>query len=152
DPFLPSQTAFERKELLYFEMIKNFEEGQSWDNALGSYLELADQYEHNIFDFAKLARTQRAMATIYERISRGQRENPKYFRVMYKGFGFPASIRNKQFIFQSLPSDRLSSFVDRLQQQHPAAEVRTSGSSDEDVEGQFIYVYAVSPQRDLLHP
>src|SRR5215469_9328048 len=133
-------------------MIKNYEEGQSWDNALGSYLELAYQYEHNIFDFAKLARTQRAMATIYERISRSQRENPRYFRVMYKGFGFPATIRNKQFIFQGLQSDRLSSFVDRLQQQHPAAEVRTSGSSDEDVEGQFIYVYAVSPQRDLLHP
>lgn len=152
DPLLPSQTAFERKEQLYFEMIKNFEEGQSWDNALASYMELADQYEHNVYDFAKLARTQRAMATIYERISRGQRENPRYFRVMYKGFGFPPSIRNKQFIFQSPPSDRLASFVDRLQQQHPTAGVRTTGSSDEDVEGQYIYVYAVSPQKDLLHP
>lgn len=152
DPYFPSQTAFERKEQLYFEMIKHYEESQSWDNALGSYMELADQYEHNIFDFAKLARAQRAMATIYERISRGLRDNPRYFRVVYKGFGFPASIREKQFIFEGQPSDRLSSFVDRLQQQHPAAEVRTSGSSDEDVEGQYIYVFPVSPQKDLLHP
>lgn len=152
DPYFPSQTAFERKEQLYFEMIKHYEEGQSWDNALGSYMELADQYEHNIFDFAKLARAQRAMATIYERISRAQRDNPRYFRVVYKGFGFPASIRDKQFIFQGQPSDHLSTFVDRLQQQHPAAEVRTSGSSDEDVEGLYIYVFPVSPQRDLLHP
>jgi len=152
DPYFPSQTAFERKEQLYFEMIKHCEEGQSWDNALGSYMELADQYEHNIFDFAKLARTQRAMATIYERIARGQRENPRYFRVVYKGFGFPVSIRDKQFIFQGHGSDRLSTFVDRLQQQHPAAEVRMSGSSEEDVEGQYIYVYPVSPQKDLMHP
>jgi dedicator of cytokinesis protein 3 len=152
DPYFPSQTAFERKEQLYFQMIKYYEDGQSWDNALGSYMELADQYEHNVFDFAKLARAQRAMATIYESIGRGMRENPRYFRVIYKGFGFPLSLRDKQFIFQGQPTDRLVTFVDRLQQQHPAASIHTSGSSDEDVEGQYIYVYAVSPQKDIMHP
>ncbi|KAF2405083.1 hypothetical protein EJ06DRAFT_11759 [Trichodelitschia bisporula] len=152
EPHFSTQTAFERKEQLYFQMIKYYEDGQSWDNALGSYMELADQYEHNVFDFAKLARAQRSMATIYESISRGQRDNPRYFRVVYKGFGFPISLRDKQFIFQGLPTDRLSTFTDRLQQQHPSAQVMTSGASDEDLEGQYIYVYAVSPQKDLMHP
>ncbi|KAF2432136.1 hypothetical protein EJ08DRAFT_695933 [Tothia fuscella] len=152
EPEFPEQSAFERKEQLYFQMIKYYEDGKSWDNALGSYMELADQYEHNVFDFAKLARAQRAMATIYESISRGQRENPRYFRVTYKGFGFPLSLRDKQFIFQGLPADKMSSFTDRLQQQHPAAQVLTSGSTDDDVEGQYIHVYPVSPQRDLMHP
>lgn len=152
EPFFPSQTAFDRKEQLYFQMIKYYEDGQSWDNALGSYMELADQYEHNVFDFAKLARAQRAMATIYESISRGQRDNPRYFRVVYKGFGFPLSLRDKEFIFQGLSTDRMASFTDRLQQQHPSAQIHTSGPSGDDLEGQFIYVYPVSPQKDLMHP
>ena len=152
EPLFPAQTAFDRKEQLYFQMIKYYEDGQSWDNALGSYMELADQYEHNIFDFSKLARAQRAMATIYESIGKGHRENPRYFRCIYKGFGFPASLRDKEFIFQGLASDHMSTFVDRLQEQHPAAQVSTSGSVGEDLEGQFIYVYNVSAQRDLDHP
>jgi hypothetical protein len=152
EPLLPAQTAFDRKEQLYFQMIRYYEDGQSWDNALGSYMELADQYEHNVFDFSKLARAQRAMATIYESISKGQRENPRYFRVIYKGFGFPPTLRDKEFIFQGLPTDRMSTFVDRLQEQHPSAQVSTAGSMGEDLEGQFIYVYNVSPQKDLLHP
>ncbi|KAE9969385.1 hypothetical protein EG328_006889 [Venturia inaequalis] len=152
EPCFPSQTAFDRKEQLYFEMIKYYEDGQSWDNALGSYMELADQYEHNVFDFAKLARAQRAMATIYESISRGQRENPRYFRVVYKGFGFPLSLRDKEFIFQGLSTDKMASFTDRLQQQHPSAQIHTSGSPGDDLEGQFVHVYPVSPQKDLMHP
>lgn len=152
EPGFPAQTAFDRKEQLYFQMIRDYEEAQSWDNALGCYMELADQYEQNIFDFVKLARTQRAMATIYETIAKGHRDTPRYFRVSYKGFGFPISLRDKQFIFQGQPLDRMSSFIDRLQAQHPAASIHTSGSVDEEVEGQYIYVYPVSPQKDLNHP
>ena len=69
---LPQQSSFHRKEALYLEMIKHFEEGQAWDAALSCYRELAEQYEHRTFDFAKLARTQRATATIYDRIARGE--------------------------------------------------------------------------------
>jgi dedicator of cytokinesis protein 3 len=153
NPPFPKQTAFERKEQLYFQMIKYYEDGQSWDNALGSYMELADQYEHNVFDFAKLARAQRAMATIYESISKGSRENPRYFRVTFHGFGFPVSLREKQYIYQGLSTDRVASFIDRLQQQHPSARIYSGGSGvDQDLEGQYIHVYHVSPQKDIQHP
>ena len=125
--------------------------GQSWDNALGVYLELATQYEHNIFDFAKLARAQHAMATIYESIAKGDRANPRYFRVVYKGLGFPVGLRDKQFIFEGSPNDRLATFTDHLQQQHPAAQILNAGA-EEDVEGQFLQIFPVSPQRDVGHP
>lgn len=151
DPPFPAQTSFERKEQLYFQMIKYYEDGLSWDNALGTYMELATQYEHNIFDFSKLARTQRAMATIYESISKGERQNPRYFRVVYKGLGFPVGLRDKQFIFEGSPSDRLATFTDRMQQQHPSAQILQAGG-EEDVEGQYLQIYPVSPQKDLLHP
>ncbi|KAF2460451.1 hypothetical protein BDY21DRAFT_369462 [Lineolata rhizophorae] len=151
DPSFSAQTEFERKEFLYFEMIKFYEEGQSWDNALQAYSELATQYEHNVFDFAKLARTQRAMATIYEAIGKGERQNPRYFRVVYKGLGFPASLRDKQFIFEGSPSDRLATFTDKMQQQYPSAQI-LSTSAEEELEGQYLQIYPVSPQKNLLHP
>ncbi|ORY11651.1 hypothetical protein BCR34DRAFT_483858 [Clohesyomyces aquaticus] len=151
EPVFPAQSSFERKEQLYFEMIKHYEDGQSWDNALGTYMELATQYEHNIFDFAKLARAQHAMATIYESIAKGERQNARYFRVVYKGLGFPVGLRDKHFIFEGSANDRLSTFTDRMQQQHPSAQILASGA-EEDVEGQYLQIFPVSPQKDLMHP
>ncbi|KAF1999177.1 hypothetical protein P154DRAFT_236464 [Amniculicola lignicola CBS 123094] len=151
DPFFAAQSSFDRKEQLYFEMIKFYEEGQSWDNALGTYMELATQYEHNVFDFAKLARTQHAMATIYASIAKGERHNPRYFRVVYKGLGFPVGLRDKHFIFEGSATDRLATFTDRMQQQHPAAQILTAGT-EQDVEGQYLQIYPVSPQKDVMHP
>jgi dedicator of cytokinesis protein 3 len=153
DSRFPSQTAFERKEQLYFQMIKLYEDGQSWDNALGSYMELADQYEHNIFDFSKLARAQRAMATIYDTIARGHRENPRYFRVVFRGFGWGPGLRDKQFIYQGIANDRMATFLDRLQHAYPNARVQSGGAGqDPDLEGQYMHVYPVTSQRDIQHP
>ncbi|RAR01560.1 90s preribosome component rrp12 [Stemphylium lycopersici] len=151
DPSMPPQPAFERKEQLYFQMIDHYENGQSWDNALAAYSELAAQYEHNVFDFAKLARTQHAMAEIHESIAKGDRSNPRYFRVVYRGLGFPPGLRDKQFIFEGSPNDRLASFTDRMQQQHPSAHIINPGA-EFDVEGQYLQIYPVSPQKDLTHP
>ncbi|KAK8248265.1 C2 domain in Dock180 and Zizimin proteins-domain-containing protein [Phyllosticta capitalensis] len=151
DPAFPSQTAFDRKEHLYFEMIKHYEDGLSWSNALAAYQELAAQYEHNVFDFAKLARTQRAMATVYESINRGDRQLPRYFRVTYRGLGWPHALRDKQFVFEGSPMDSRATFTDRLQQQHPSAQIST-GAQDEDVEGQYLEIFSVGPQKDLMHP
>lgn len=151
DPAFPEQSSFERKEQLYFEMIQYYEEGAAWNFALASYRELAEQYEHHSYDFAKLARTQRSMAKIYETIAKGERNAPRYFRVVYKGLGFPLNLRDKQFIFEGGRGERQSVFTDRLREQHPAAQI-VSSSDLEDVEGQYLRIYAVSPHRDLEHP
>ena len=150
DPALPEQSAFERKELLYFEMIRLFEDGSEWSYALESYRELAYQYETFVFDYAKLARAQRSMAKIHELIAKDDRQAQRYFRVVYRGLGFPSNLRDKQFIFQGAPSERLSSFKERIQQLHPSAHI--SKREIEDVEGQFLQIYAVNVHRDLNHP
>ena len=151
NPDFPEQSAFDRKECLYFEMIKLFEEGTAWNCALASYHEIAAQYEKSVFDFAKLARTQRAMATIYETIAKGEDKPPRYFRVIYRGLGFPSSLRDKQFIYQGSGLERLATFTDRLLQQHPTAQVVPLGYID-NVEGQFLQIAPVNPLRDLKHP
>ncbi|KAL9067605.1 MAG: hypothetical protein Q9161_006794 [Pseudevernia consocians] len=152
DPAFPEQSSFDRKERLYFEMIKYFEEGEAWHSALSSYRELANQYEHSHYDFAKLARTQRAMATIYETISKGEWQIHRYFRVVYRGLGFPINLRDKQFVYEVDASERQSSFTDRMRQLHPAAQFSPKGEAEDDEEGQYLQIFSVSVYRDLDHP
>ena len=151
DPAFPEQSSFDRKEQLYFAMIKYFEEGEAWHSALSSYRELANQYEHTHYDFAKLARTQRAMATIYETISKGEWQMHRYFRVQYHGLGFPSNLRNKQFIYEAEFSERQSAFADQMRQLHPAAQVTTKGEVG-DGEGQYLQIFSVNTYRDLENP
>ncbi|TGO12170.1 hypothetical protein BTUL_0093g00180 [Botrytis tulipae] len=150
EPDFPAQSHFDRKERIYFDMIKNFEEGEAWSSALSAYKELQYQYEENVFDFSKLARTQRAIATIYESISKADKLVPKYFRVIYRGMGFPQSLRDKEFVYEGSPNERTSVFTDRMQEQHPSAQIVTAGDVD-DVEGQFLQISSLSPYRDLAH-
>ena len=150
EPKMPAQTAFERKEGLYFEMCSQLEKGQCWTRALAAYKQLAEQYETNTFDFSKLARSQRAMASIHERIAKGDRVSPRYFRVVYKGLGFPPSLRDKEYIFEAQPTDRQATFEERMQQLHPGVQM-LRGGAEPDVEGQFLQVFPVSVNKDLTH-
>ena len=147
---LPSQNAFERKEALYVHMVQHFELGQCWQKVLSVYKELANQYETNVFDFAKLARAQRAMASVHEKIAKNERSVPRYFRVVYKGHGFPVSLRDKEFIFEGQATDRLATFEDRMKQLHPAAQLLRADIEPE-LEGQYLQVFAVSVHKDLNH-
>lgn len=151
NPTFPEQTSFERREALYFQTIERFEEGKAWNLALASYQELAYHYEHTTFDFPKLARAQRSMAKINEAIATQEKQYPRYFKVHYRGLGFPPSIRDKQYIFEGLPNERMATFTDRMQKQYPTASV-TSSSQIENVEGQYLQIFSVSPFRDLNHP
>ncbi|KAL2265773.1 hypothetical protein VTJ83DRAFT_6873 [Remersonia thermophila] len=150
DPPFPAQSHFERKERIYFDMIKHFEDGEAWSSALAAYKELQVQYETNTFDFAKLARTERAIAGIYETIAKSEKLVPKYFKVVFKGLGFPASVRDKEFVFEGSPAERTANFTDRIQEMYPAARIVTSENLD-DFEGQFLVISALSPHRDLSH-
>lgn len=151
DPVFPEQSSFARKEQLYFHMIRFFEEGNAWENALTCYQDLAKQYETTQYDFAKLARTQRSMATIYGIIAKGDWQPPRYFKVVYHGADFPASLRDKTFIYEAGPNERQSAFADRMRQLHPDAQVISKGAIDE-LTPQCVQVSPISPYRDLEHP
>ncbi|KAJ5763683.1 hypothetical protein N7533_002364 [Penicillium manginii] len=150
-PTFPEQTAFERKEALYFSVIQHFENAMAWAPALACYKELAAHYESTTMDFAKLSRAQSSMARIYDLIAKGGKQFPRYFRVVYKGLGFPASLRDKEFIFEGSATERMASFVDRMQREHPTAQIMSSGEIP-DYEGQFLQITSVSAHRDVGHP
>lgn len=151
EPDYPEQSHFERKERIFFEMIKSFEDGEAWSSALAAYSELRTQYESNAFDFAKLARTERAIATIYDTLAKGDKPIPKYFKVVFKGLGFPVNVRDKAYVYEGAHGERTSAFTDRMQEQYQAAQILTNGDVDNEVEGQYLIVSAISPHRDLQH-
>ncbi|CAK43684.1 hypothetical protein CBS115989_6182 [Aspergillus niger] len=151
NPAFPEQTSFERKEALYFTIIQHFEDGKAWAHALVCYKELAQQYEDIVVDFAKLSRAHASMAKIYDLISKESKQFPRYFRVQYKGLGFPTTLRDKQFIIECAPTERMVSFIDRMQREHPAAQVVSSGEVH-DYEGQYLHINPVSVHRDVDHP
>lgn len=150
-PAFPEQTPFERKEALYFLIIQHFENAMAWAPALACYKELAAHYEATTMDFVKLARAQSSIARIYEFIAKGSKQFPRYFRVVYKGLGFPPSLRDKEFIFEGSPTERMASFVDRMQREHPTAQIMSTGEIP-DFEGQFLQISGVSAHRDIAHP
>lgn len=149
-PAFPEQSTFDRKESLYFSVIQHFEDGRAWAHALACYKELAYQYENTIMDFTKLSRAQGSMAKIYELIAKEEKQFPRYFRVHYRGLGFPPTLRDKEYIFEGSPFERMASFIDRMQREHPAAQVVSSGEI-QDYEGQFLQICPVSAQRDMTH-
>jgi dedicator of cytokinesis protein 3 len=150
-PAFPEQSSFERKESLYFSIIQHFEDARAWAHALACYKELAHQYEDTIIDFAKLSRTQGSMARIYELIAKEDKQFPRYFRVFYRGLGFPATLRDKEYVFEGSPFERMASFIDRMQREHPAAQIVSSGDI-QDYEGQFLQISSVNAHRDMAHP
>ena len=151
DPSFPEQNAFERKESLYFLIIQHFEDAKAWARALACYKELAEHYENTMMDFSKLSRTQGSMAKIYESIAKEEKQFPRYFRVLYKGLGFPPTLRDKEYIFEGSPFERMASFVDRMQQEYPSAQIVSSGEV-QDYEGQFLQISSVNAHRDMTHP
>ncbi|CCX33505.1 Similar to Dedicator of cytokinesis protein 5; acc. no. B2RY04 [Pyronema omphalodes CBS 100304] len=150
DPNFPEQSAFERREQLFLEMIGYFEDGKSWENALETYRELAENYEHTVFEYGKLARCNRAMATLQESILEGARPEPRYYRVAYYGLGFPTGLRDRQFVIQAGPYEGHQMFADRMLMQHPAARL-VDGVVD-SIEGQFIHIVPVVPEINYASP
>ena len=150
-PDFPAQSAFERKEALYFSIIQHFENAMAWAHALDCYRELSTHYETTTMDFAKLSRAQSSMARIYELVAKGGKQFPRYFRVVYKGLGFPPSLRDKEFIFEGSPTERMASFVDRMQRDHPTAQIMSSGDIP-DYEGQFLQISGLTAHRDVTNP
>ena len=51
----PMQTSLQRKEALYMEAIRLFDEGKSWECGIPLCKELAKLYEADLFDYQKLA-------------------------------------------------------------------------------------------------
>ncbi|KAI5304025.1 hypothetical protein KEM56_006930 [Ascosphaera pollenicola] len=151
NPNFPVQTSFERKEYLFCKMIRHFEEGKAWTQALSCYKELSDYYENVVTDYSKLSKANLAIGKIYGSIVKNDKRYPRYFRVIFKGLGFPEHLRDKQYIVEGSPSEKMINFTDRMQKEYPAAKIVSAGDVN-DYEGQYLHISSVSVHRNLSHP
>ncbi|KAK8379060.1 hypothetical protein O3P69_019104 [Scylla paramamosain] len=125
-PFYPDADRHdELKEILYEDIIKYFDKGKMWEDALKLCKELVTHYEEVRFDYTKLSELLTRMAVFYKNIMNPQnlRPEPEYFRVAYYGRGFPAFLQNKVFVYRGNGFERLAEFQTRILDQFRNAEL-----------------------------
>ncbi|CAO3686244.1 unnamed protein product [Rhizopus stolonifer] len=158
---LPSQSSFSRKEALYMKMITYLEQGNAWELCVELCKELAFEYENNIYDYTKLSEILQRQAILVENVVKKDRCFNEYFRVGFYGRGFPAGSRNQQYIYRGLEWEKMASFVERMQNRHPNAQLLPSKLSNAAIlqeeqlkeleislDGQYLQITPVIPIRD----
>lgn len=94
-----------------------------WECAIKKCQELAEQCEHETFDYERLSDLHNRMALFYEDIMKKARAEPEYFRVAYYGRGFPKFLQNKTFIYRGKEYERLDEINSRILNEFPRAEL-----------------------------
>ncbi|XP_015108826.1 dedicator of cytokinesis protein 3 isoform X1 [Diachasma alloeum] len=145
----PQQPEWQRKELLYHQIIHYFDRGKCWEKGIPLCKELAVLYENRLYDYAKLSHILKMQAKFLDNILTQLRPEPEYFRVGFYGLSFPLFVRNKLFIYRGLEYERIGAFTQRLQTEFPSAQILMKNSPpDESIissEGQFIQICNVKP-------
>ncbi|XP_031633257.1 dedicator of cytokinesis protein 1 isoform X2 [Contarinia nasturtii] len=147
------KTHRQLKECLYNEIIEYFNKGKQWECAINMCKELAQQYENEVFDYAKLSSMHLKMSQFYEKILRELRHESEYFRVAFYGQTFPEFLRNRVFIYRGKEYERLSDFCSRILSQHIGADLMqtltTPGDEIKQGDGMFIQINSVEPIMDV---
>ncbi|KAI9478709.1 MAG: hypothetical protein EXX96DRAFT_571922 [Benjaminiella poitrasii] len=161
---LPVQSSFIRKEGLYMKMITYLDQGGAWELCLELCKELAYEYEKTVYDYDKLSDILQRQATFADNIVKKERCFTEYFRVGFYGRGFPASNRNRQYIYRGLEWEKMGSFIERMQNRHPNAQLLPSKMSNSNcitdeqskelnstLDGQYLQITSVTPIPDTEH-
>ena len=143
------KTHRELKEMLYNEIINNFDVGQLWEAGIEYCKQLSEQYENVFFDYTQLSKLMLRMSSYYDNIVKNVRLEPEYFHVTYYGNGFPVLFRGKSFVYRGKGYERLVDFTKRLQDQFPKAKLLNKlDDPDEQVVNsneQYLAIFRVDP-------
>jgi dedicator of cytokinesis protein 1 len=140
-PDFPAQTQGQRRMALYKLAMEYLEKGKMWEKCIALVKEMRDQglYPAADQDIAKFEN----MITTQERFF------CEYFRVGYYGRGFPATVRNKEFIYRGFELERLADFTQRINQKFPQAKILnfTDPPGDDvlQAETQSLQIFSVKP-------
>ncbi|KDQ21902.1 hypothetical protein BOTBODRAFT_169082 [Botryobasidium botryosum FD-172 SS1] len=152
---LPRQSQFARKETLCLLILDYLGKGKAWESAIEICQELALQHSEVTFNYQRLSEILTHQATLLNHIVNEQRYYPEYFRVAFYG-GFPAALRDKQFIYRGYEWEKFSGFCERMLQKHPGAQLLKHAA--EPIEAirfsteQYIQCVAVVPEPDRTTP
>lgn len=152
-PKLPSQTAFKRKVDLFKIIASNFVKGNKLEQAVDIYNEMLEAYTKFNFDLSGLSFCHTELGKLYGQLENVDRLESTFFKISFIGSGFPESIRSKEFIYEGLPYEHITSVHSRLNRLYPGS--RIISNEDEankllvDIPfGKFLFIKTVSPKKE----
>eukprot|EP00002_Diphylleia_rotans_P033952 TRINITY_DN726_c0_g1_i1.p1 TRINITY_DN726_c0_g1~~TRINITY_DN726_c0_g1_i1.p1 ORF type:complete len:1627 (-),score=400.74 TRINITY_DN726_c0_g1_i1:247-5127(-) len=144
-----SESNASRKERVYLQAIEYFDKGKLWEKAIGLIKELRIQYEDVQYDYHKLSNILNREAQMRTNIADQERFYAEYFRVAYFGRGFPSEYQGKEFVYRGYELEKISEFVQRIQNKFPNAEILQSSAPPSaelaNSDGLYIQINTVYP-------
>ncbi|KAH3660366.1 hypothetical protein OGAPHI_006952 [Ogataea philodendri] len=153
-PKFPRETVFKRKEHLYKLIASNLVKGKRPEQAVEIYQELLDSYYNYNFDLMGLSHCHGELAMIYKALQTVDRVESTYFRIAFVGSGFPDSLRDKDFIYEGMAYEHITSMGQRLSRLYPGTHLIGSEDhlqrlKDEQPTGKYAHIKVVSPVKEL---
>ena len=150
----PAQTGGDRKESLCWDIVGYFDKCRMWEYGIELCDQLADWYRHHSFDFKQLSGVLRMAAQFFQNIVLEIRAAREYFRVGYYGQGFRPFLRNRVFVYRGEEYEKLGTFSERIQAEHPGAKLMTTNTPPgEDMrlsDSRYLQICTVKPIPDKL--
>ncbi|GME97865.1 unnamed protein product [Ambrosiozyma monospora] len=155
-PKFPAQSEFKRKEALYRLMASNFVKGGKVEQAVDCYSELLDAYKKYNFDLSGLSFCHGELCKSYAALETVGRMDSSYFKVSFIGFGFPTSLRGKEYIYEGLPFEHITSINHRLSRLYPGSRIVSNEDEARKMKadppfGKFIYTKTVTPAKSAMN-
>eukprot|EP00027_Filamoeba_sp_ATCC50430_P012224 CAMPEP_0168576648 /NCGR_PEP_ID=MMETSP0413-20121227/20351_1 /TAXON_ID=136452 /ORGANISM="Filamoeba nolandi, Strain NC-AS-23-1" /LENGTH=750 /DNA_ID=CAMNT_0008610321 /DNA_START=205 /DNA_END=2457 /DNA_ORIENTATION=+ len=143
----PLESSRTRKEKLMRTAIDYLDKGKLWEKGIDLIRDLRHQYEAIVFDYPKLAEILQLEASLFRKLSVGERFFSNYFRVGFYGKGFDISVSGKEFIYRGYELERISDFTQRFQDKFPNAKLLTytdlPAQDVRDSDGQYLQIFPV---------
>ncbi|GME70227.1 unnamed protein product [Ambrosiozyma monospora] len=151
-PVFPNQSEFKRKESLYRLMAANFEKGNNTEQAVVCYLELLDAYKEYNLSLEGLAFCHGELSKLYNKLEVSGSMESSYFKIAFIGYGFPVSVRGKEFICEGLPFEHITSIHHRLARKYPGSRIISNEEKARELLtktpfGKFLHIKTVTPMK-----
>lgn len=152
-PKLPSQTAFKRKVDLFKVIANNFIKGNKLEQAVDIYTEMLEAYLKFNFDLLGLSFCHTELGKLYGELENVDRLESTFFKIAFIGLGFPESIRGKEFVYEGLPYEHITSVHSRLNRLYPGSRIISNEEEankllNESTIGRFLYIKTVTPKKE----
>ena len=152
-PKLPSQTAFKRKADLFKIVAANFVKANKLEQAVDVYTEMLDAYSKHNFDLLGLSFCHKELGKLYGELEHVDRLESTFFKIAFIGLGFPESIRGKEFVYEGLPYEHISSVHTRLNRLYPGSRIISNEEEahkllTEKPLGRFLFIKTVNPKKE----
>lgn len=127
----PEERERDRKERLYRSAISFFVQGEDYERAIERCEELRAYYEHQAFDYVKLASILTEQSGYYKKVLESERFYASYFRVVFHG-QFDEELKEKEFVYRGSKLEPVMDFTNRIKRRYPEAKILMTSERPSD--------------------